>query len=185
MLFNSYDPLVPRDQNDAADVYLWQRADDKAGCEALGAEHFAPTSGGCLSLISSGTGTEDAEALDASVDGRDLFFTTATSLLPTDPTQVDLYDARVGGGFPQPVEAPGCDVDAHQCRPEAQAPPAAPAPASDRQRQGNPRPTIRPKPRKCPRGTHRMTRKGKTRCVANGGKGKGVKGRSSRSTKFG
>ena len=162
LLFNSLDALVPRDTNGIGDVYLWQRAANKAGCEALQAEYFVAASGGCISLISGGQGTQPSEVIDASADGRDAFFTTGVSLLPQDPAQIDLYDARVGGGFPQPLAQDRCNVDADNCRPQGQAP-STPAPASTNKGPGNPPP---PKP-KCPKGKHRVTQKGKSKCVPN------------------
>ena len=162
LLFNSLDALVPRDTNGIGDVYLWQRAANKAGCEALQAEYFVAASGGCISLISGGQGTQPSEVIDASADGRDAFFTTGVSLLPQDPAQIDLYDARIGGGFPQPPTQDRCNVDADNCRAQGQAP-SAPAPTSTNKGPGNPPP---PKP-KCPKGKHRVTQKGKSKCVPN------------------
>ena len=169
LFFNSFDGLVPRDQNTAMDVYLWQRASGQADCQTLGAEYFAADSGGCLSMISGGQGPQNAEVLDASVDGRDLFFTTGVSLLPQDPAQVDVYDARIGGGFPQPEVLSICNVDADNCRPPTQGP-SSPSPASNAKGSGNP--PAKTKPKKCPKGKHRVTKKGKSRCVPNKKKAK-------------
>jgi hypothetical protein len=83
---------------------------------------------GCLSLISSGKGGGDAEFLDASASGSDVFFTTASSLVPQDPGLIDIYDAREGGGFPPPAaEKPPCEGEACQSPPAA---PQDPTPAS-------------------------------------------------------
>ncbi len=52
--------------------------------------------------------------------GGDVFFRTDAQLVPQDTdTQVDFYDARVGGGFPAPVVAAGCVGDACQGSPSA------------------------------------------------------------------
>ena len=169
LFFNSFDGLVPRDQNTAMDVYLWQRASGQADCQTLGAEYFAADSGGCLSMISGGQGPQNAEVLDASVDGRDLFFTTGVSLLPQDPAQVDVYDARIGGGFPQPEVLSICNVDADNCRPPSQGQ-SSPSPSSNAKGSGNP--PAKTKPKKCPKGKHRVTKKGKSRCVPNKKKAK-------------
>ena len=45
----------------------------------------------------------------ANASGADVFFETRDQLVPQDSdTQVDLYDAHTGGGFPAPALAPGC-----------------------------------------------------------------------------
>ncbi len=55
-------------------------------------------------LISSQTGL-----IGVSASGGDVFFSTTERLVPQDTdTQVDFYDARVGGGFPAPVAPAGC-----------------------------------------------------------------------------
>ncbi len=55
-------------------------------------------------LISSQTGL-----IGVSASGGDVFFSTTERLVPQDTdTQVDFYDARVGGGFPAPVTPVGC-----------------------------------------------------------------------------
>ena len=44
--------------------------------------------------------------LDASASGDDVFFATRERLAPTDTDElVDVYDARVDGGFPAPTAA--------------------------------------------------------------------------------
>ena len=63
-----------------------------------------------------------------SPSGKDIFFTTAQSLLSYDPGLVDVYDARVEGGLPEPAPpAPGCEGEA--CQGPIQAP-NDPTPAS-------------------------------------------------------
>jgi hypothetical protein len=47
--------------------------------------------------------------------GGDVFFTTADSLVPQDTDDnIDVYDARIGGGFPAPPAPPTCSGDACQ-----------------------------------------------------------------------
>jgi len=128
LFFNSFEALVARDTNGRQDVYEWERSDSKKECEELGAERFSPMSGGCLSMISSGKSSTDAELIDSSADGRDVFFSTDSSLVPQDYGLVDIYDAREGGGFPPPpTPRPPCEGEA--CQPSP-APPQAPTPAS-------------------------------------------------------
>jgi hypothetical protein len=72
---------------------------------------------GELRLISSGRGATDSKFLDASLSGDDVFFTSRDRLVGIDnDNQVDLYDARMGGGIaaqhpapaPQPCEGEKC-----------------------------------------------------------------------------
>ena len=129
LFFESFEALVPRDTNGRGDVYEWEAAATQAQCEAqIGGELYVPSSGGCLSLISSGQSAQDSEFLDASPDGHDVFFTTGQSLDPVDPGLIDVYDARAGGGFPAPSQpAAACEGEACQGPP---APPDDPTPAS-------------------------------------------------------
>jgi hypothetical protein len=51
---------------------------------------------GCVGLISSGTSTKESAFLDASENGSDVFFLTASPLSPADSDQsYDMYDAHV------------------------------------------------------------------------------------------
>ena len=129
LFFHSFDALVPQDTNGAQDVYEWE-AQGKGDCEKPG---------GCISLISTGESPEESEFIDASEDGRDVFIKTASSIAPQDTELIDLYDARVGGGYPPPPPAPTpCVGDACQSAPE---PPHDPTPASAAFRgAGNPAP---------------------------------------------
>lgn len=115
LFFESFEALLPRDTNNQADVYEWQRAGSQEGCAEVGAELFVPSAGGCLSLISTGQNPTDSEIADVSPDGSNVFIRTASSLLPQDPGQVDVYDARVNGGLPQPPSPPAaCEGEACQ-----------------------------------------------------------------------
>jgi hypothetical protein len=115
LFFESLEALLPRDTNGKADVYEWQRASSQAQCVEAGAELYVPASGGCLSLISTGQSPGDSEIADATPDGSNVFIRTASSLLPQDPGQIDVYDARVNGGMPQPPAQPAaCEGEACQ-----------------------------------------------------------------------
>jgi hypothetical protein len=93
---------------------------------------------------------------DASPSGGDVFFTALSSLLPQDYGLVDLYDARAGGGFPNPPPPLACVGDACQSPP---APPDYPTPASSTfEGAGN---VVEVAVRKCPKG--KVKRRGK--CV--------------------
>ena len=117
MFFDSFDGLLPRDTNGREDVYEWEAGSSQAECEVQGAELYVASADGCLSLISSGESPQDSEFLDASENGNDVFFTTSASLLPQDPGLIDIYDARVNGGFPQPTRTAGCEGEACQGSP--------------------------------------------------------------------
>jgi hypothetical protein len=117
VFFNSFDALLPGDTNGKQDVYEWER-DGFGTCQKAG---------GCISLISTGQSPEFSEFSDASPDGSDVFFRSFASILSQDPGSLDLYDARVGGGFPIPAEPAPCEGAACQSPPAA---PNDPTPAS-------------------------------------------------------
>jgi hypothetical protein len=121
LFFQSFDDLLPTDTNGAADVYEWQAATAAAQCTERGAALYVAASSGCLSLISSGKSPNDSELIDASPNGRDVFFKTASSLLPQDPGLIDIYDAREGGGLPLPP-APEPECEGESCQPPASVP---------------------------------------------------------------
>lgn len=152
--FNSYVPLVSADVNGNADVYQWE-ALGRGSCKE-GAAGYDVSYAGCVSLISSGESAQDSKFVDASSDGRDVFFKTNASLLPQDPGLVDIYDAREGGGFLlPPPPPPRCQEEACQ---SPGPPPPTPAPASRNfQGSGN--------VKHCPKGTRKVTKAGKQVCV--------------------
>jgi NHL repeat len=118
LFFNSYMALVPRDTNGKEDVYEWEAAG--SGDCTVQDPAFSTANGGCVSLISDGESPQDSNFVDASPNGSDVFFATSASLLPQDPGLVDVYDARVGGGFPAPAAAPAsCEGEACQGSPVA------------------------------------------------------------------
>jgi len=95
IVFYTAEPLSPLAINGQADVYVWHE--------------------GQVGLISSGTSpepdvTSEVDTSGGKIDGtnpvitpsgRDIFFTTTAGLVPQDVDGVrDIYDARIGGGFP-------------------------------------------------------------------------------------
>jgi Tol biopolymer transport system component len=136
LFFNSPDALVPEDGNGQEDVYEFEPAGTGSCSEASAT--FSATDGGCVGLISSGTSSEESTFMDASEDGSDVFFLTASQLASQDVDgALDLYDARVctaaepcsGAVVAHP---PGC-VTAESCRAAAPAQPeifGAPASAT-------------------------------------------------------
>lgn len=89
--FDTREPLLPEDVNDQQDVYEWHD--------------------GTLGLVSSGAAGHTATFQGISPDGRDAFIMTDSTLTSDDQDNgdIDVYDARIGGGFtrePPPGEEP-------------------------------------------------------------------------------
>ena len=126
LFFESSDELVSQDTNNAPDVYQWEAAGTGDCTKPIG----------CVNLVSSGRDGRGASFVDASADGSDAFFLTEGSLIPSDPSAADVYDARVGGGFPLPRPSIPCVGDACQAVPGE---PEDPTPGTIASRaQGNP-----------------------------------------------
>ncbi len=114
-----------------------------------------------MQLISSGKSTSPSMFLDSTPSGNDAFFITRSRLVPSDKDeQMDLYDARVGGGFPEEPAPPPCEGEA--CKGSSPAAPgeAASAGSAAFAGPGNPKTTPTTKPR-CKKG--KVRRRG--RCV--------------------
>lgn len=81
VFFTTEDSLLPADVNDGKiDVYEWDE--------------------GNVSLISTGTSSSGSGFADATPDGSDVFITTSQQLVAQDKDHnIDVYDARVGGGL--------------------------------------------------------------------------------------
>lgn len=109
VLFSSADALVATDGNGRQDVYEYVD--------------------GRPQLISTGTSSDVSALVDMSPDGRDVFFTTRSRLVAADRDNgSDIYDARLGGGFPAQAGGPlPCSGEA--CRGPLSSP-AAPAPVA-------------------------------------------------------
>jgi Tol biopolymer transport system component len=114
VFFNTSEQLAAGDTNAASDVYEFDAAS------------------GEINLISNGKGSQPSHFSDASADGRDVLFTTRQRLVGIDRDEnVDVYDARIGGGFASqnpPAPLPPCEGEA--CKGTASPPPAATAPGS-------------------------------------------------------
>ncbi len=162
LFFESIDALLPTDTNGAKDVYQWQ-APDTGDCHSADPNYF-PQNGGCLSLISSGVDPDDSEFIDASADGQDVFFTSRQKLWGGDlDTLIDVYDARVGGGFSVPVANIPCDLGAGACEGSPSSAVDTPGAGSAVfSGPGNGGANRGPKPKRCPR--NKVKRHG--RCVA-------------------
>jgi hypothetical protein len=124
LFFNSHEGLSPQDVNGTWDVYQYEPP-SVGNCSSSSAS-FGERSGGCVSLISSGSSPEESGFIDASENGSDVFFLTGAKLSSQDKdTALDVYDAHECSAqspcTPQPTApSPPCSTEA-SCR-------AAPSP---------------------------------------------------------
>jgi hypothetical protein len=111
LFFQTDDALVAQDSNGRENVYEYED--------------------GRVYPISYVAGGYDSYFVDASASGDDVFIATDDQLLPQDTDfLLDVYDARVDGGFPVPVSASPCD-NADSCEgPVSPQPSVFEAPAS-------------------------------------------------------
>ena len=128
LYFNAADSLVSADSNGTWDVYQYEPS-GVGSCSAASADAgTARLAGGCVSLLSSGTGSEEAAFLDAGQGGSDVFFFTPARLSVTDVDDVyDVYDARVDGEAAR--LSPSAECQGEACQPPA-TPPASQTPSS-------------------------------------------------------
>jgi DNA-binding beta-propeller fold protein YncE len=170
LFFESQDAIAQADTNAKKDVYEFERAG--TGTCTTASSSYNPAAEGCIDLISSGTSGQDTYLLDASADGRDVFISTRQRLLlgADLDDRYDVYDARSGGGFPEPPLPPlPCTGEA--CRPPSAPPPASgPPPSSTLQDQGNVKQKKKHHKKKC---TKKQKKKGK--CKHKGRKAKAGK----------
>jgi hypothetical protein len=103
LFFGTAEALLPRDTNGQTDVYEYESNQ--------------------LHLISAGTSSSESLIVDASESGNDVFFLTRQKLVPQDTNEeaLNIYDARVDGGFPETAVPPACTTaDACRSAPEPQ-----------------------------------------------------------------
>ena len=166
LFFQSPDALVPHDSNGLLDVYEWELPG--VGSCTSSSPSFSEGSGGCVFPISDVAGSSESRFMDASESGNDVFILTGDQLVPSDAdSRADVYDVRVGGGFPVSAASPIC-VNADSCKPPASPQPGvfgAPASATF-SAAGNIQvvaPAVKPKAKPKPKQKSRACRRGFTR----------------------
>jgi hypothetical protein len=98
--FESSAALTPQAANGRANVYEYHE--------------------GVVSLISKGETGQSSFLRGIDGSGEDIYFATTDQLVPQDTdTQQDVYDARIDGGFPAPMQATSCEGEACQGAPAA------------------------------------------------------------------
>jgi hypothetical protein len=139
VFFESLERLAKHDSNGEADVYEYRE--------------------GLPHLLSKGTGAHQSRFGDASLSGDDVFILTDDQLSGWDTDRsYDVYDARVGGGLPEPPAGViPCEGDSCQPNP---SPPNDPTPASEGFKgAGNVKPPVAKKPCKKAKGKKRCQKK--------------------------
>ncbi len=156
--FITIGPLVARDVNQGLDVYEWRD--------------------GVVHLLSDGVGSSPVRGLGSpkvlgiDADGGNILFAlTAPGLTGFEQDGLrNLYDARVGGGFPPPVPPAHCAEDS--CQGPLQAGPALQGAASANESRGNL--VEAGKPRRCAKkrgkARRRCIKRHKRRCAKKRGK---------------
>jgi hypothetical protein len=147
--FETKEPLVVRDVDGLRDVYEWE--DQGVGsCTAPG---------GCTYLISSPQSLRAEYLWAVSESGDDVFFLSSELLVGRDADETpSIYDARVGGGFAEPVDE---ECKGEGCRPQIMPAPLLPgAEPHGAGVNGNVNPV-----RRCGKGKRKVKRAGKVRCV--------------------
>ncbi len=96
IIFATTEKLQQDDNNHAADVYEWHDGKVTMISDGQGAQGVANTER---------EPTPNLTPVDGmSASGSDIFFTTSSQLVKSDTDGLrDLYDARIGGGFPAPA----------------------------------------------------------------------------------
>jgi hypothetical protein len=112
VIFSTAEALSQTDTNGATDVYAWR--DGQVSMISAGGADIAVGGGSSFAAITP--------------SGRDIFFTTNAAMLAADgDANVDIYDARIGGGFSPPRTPEPCPGET--CQGQRSVPPALAAPS--------------------------------------------------------
>ncbi|HWA55397.1 MAG TPA: hypothetical protein VG816_14600 [Solirubrobacterales bacterium] len=179
--FQSPDKLVPADVNgevscgeeeetqvgsgpSCEDVYEWE-APGEGSCTE-GSSAYSPVNGGCIYLLSTGTGIYPSYLADVSESGDTAFIYSRQKLVPSDEdNQEDIYAVKVDGGLAYQHEARPASCEGDACRGASSKPSSAPgAGTAAFEGPGNPKSNINKT--RCPKGKRTVHSKGKVRCVA-------------------
>jgi DNA-binding beta-propeller fold protein YncE len=168
LFFNSADPLVPAAAGHTRKEKVSEKEKEPESLVGIENVYQYESNGvgdctspsGCVALISAGTSDKESAFMDASASGNDVFFLTASTLLPQDEdASLDVYDARVcseASPCLPPVPPPGepC-TSAATCKQGITSPPGfQPPPSSDLSTPGNP---AAPKSANLPAKTKKLT----------------------------
>ena len=154
IVFTSARPLSPAVTNGLVNAYEW---------------HAGPDGQGSVSLISSGNAVEAVTDVVISPSGSSVFFVTSQGLVPQDTDGLDdVYDARLGEGFPAaPSERQPCEGDGCQGPLTNPAPLLVPGSVSQAPGEDFPPPptTVAPKPEPKPKLCKKGFVKKKNKCI--------------------
>jgi hypothetical protein len=132
VVFTTTDALAPSDTNGTVDTYLWHQG--RVSLISSG----RPSLDGPIAGVGKPVGTSTFVLALISPSGRDVYFTTTARLLSSDlDTAVDIYDARVDGGFAPALAPTRCAGDACQGGRSAPPPDARPGSTSSTGQDGS------------------------------------------------
>jgi hypothetical protein len=181
--FQSTEKLVPADVNgevscsekeiaqlgvgpSCRDVYEWEAPGTPGGSCTTTSGAYSPANGGCIYLLSTGTGIYPSYLADVSESGDTAFIFSRQQLVPSDEdTQEDIYAVKVDGGlgYQNAARPAACEGDA--CRSTSSKPSDAPGSGSGVfEGPGNPKSGTNST--RCPKGKRTVHTKGKVRCIA-------------------
>jgi hypothetical protein len=147
VFFNSLDALALRDTSSKQDAYQWKDGE--------------------VQLVSTGTSSHSEGLLSATEDGKDVFFYTRATIVPTDRNgaTMKIYDAREGGGIFRVPDSPPCAASDECHGPGTQAVPPDQI-GTFKGEGGQFQPQDKPtRPQKCRKGFRKRRVRGKVRCV--------------------